>query len=99
MFDKDLLFLLKDFSALGTLALVIVIEGIVALKGISLIKDKVIPLVTNHLVHIDKNYEELASAMRDHNALTRGVQELLRNQSTLIESHGQLLRRDIELDE
>ncbi len=94
MIGADVLRAIADLGGLGVLALFIVVAGIVVRSGVALFKSQILPMVRNHLEHLEHTYARLADAidglkqsqehMGDalhlHNELTRElVQRLPKN--------------------
>jgi hypothetical protein len=89
--DTETLRTLSDFGALGVLGLFIVVGGISLRMIVNFISDRVLPIVTNHLVHIEESYAQLAvvseqqqQEMEAHNELTRSLIEQVRVQNDLL---------------
>ena|SRR3990167_2267449 len=105
MFGIDL----DSFNALGLhgmMALIILVQSFVALKVISLVKEHVVPLATNHFKHVEDAFERMndqSAAFIDETRLrtaaVRAQTEVITTQTTVIEAQGVLLRtllKDIE---
>ena len=91
MFGIDI----DSFNALGLpgiLALVILVQSYVALKAISLIKDHVVPLAANHFKHVESAFDTMTTQSALHQAVTEQQIEVSKNQTSVIESQGALLR-------
>ena len=94
MIGTDALRAIADLGGLGVLALFILTSAIVVRGGMSIFKAQILPMVRNHLEHLETTYARLADAidglkqsqeiMGDalhlHNELTRDlIQRLPKN--------------------
>ena len=94
MIDAGVLRAIADLGGLGVLALFIIVTGIVVRSGMALFKAQILPMVRNHLEHLEHTYarlsdsldgvkqvqEAMGEALRIHNELTRDlVQRLPKN--------------------
>jgi hypothetical protein len=101
--DADTLKILGDLSALGILALFIILLAVGYRITLSFLKDQVIPLASNHLKHIEvafdnlsDSYEELKNEFISHNNLTETLVTQAKVQNELLKTHSELLRGELK---
>ena len=63
MIGADVLRAIADLGGLGVLALFIITAGIVIKLGLDLFKSQVLPILQNHLEHLEEGYRRLADAI------------------------------------
>ena len=101
MIGADTIRAIADLGGLGVLALFIIVSGIVVRGGLALFKSQILPMLHNHLEHLEHTYARLADsldglkqsqetmgdALHIHNELTRDlIQRLPKNNvKTLID--------------
>ena len=87
MISSDIIRALADLGGLGVLALFIIVSGVVIKVGIDLFKSQILPMLTNHIEHLEESYarladsldgmkrvqEAMAEALEIHNELTRDL--------------------------
>ncbi len=96
MISTDLIRLLADLGGLGVLALFILIGGILVRAGIGLFRDQVLPLVRNHLEHMETSYDRLATSLDKHADAIDNMQQVQSAQASALETHNELTRQLIE---
>ncbi len=96
MISSDVLRLLADLGGLGVLALFLVIGGILVRAGIGLFRDQVLPLVRNHLEHLEASYEKLSESLEKHTLVAEGMKQVQEAQAQALETHNELTRELIE---
>ena len=96
MISADALRLLADLGGLGVLALFLVIGGVLVRAGIGLFRDQVLPLVRNHLEHMEVSYDRLAASLDKHADAIDNMQQVQAAQATALETHNELTRELIE---
>jgi hypothetical protein len=89
MISADVLRLLADLGGLGVLALFLVVGGLLVRQGMALFRDHVLPLVTNHIEHLEVSYDKLATAIT-------GMKQVQEAQAQALETHNELTRALIE---
>lgn len=100
--DADTLKVIGDLSALGILALFIILAAFCFRITINFLKTQVIPLATNHLHHVEaafdnlsESYDTLKNEFSMHNNLTETLVEQVKVQNDLLKSHSELLREEL----
>ena len=96
MISADVLRLLADLGGLGVLALFLVVGGVLVRQGMTLFRDHVLPLATNHLEHMEVSYDKLAISLDKHADAIDGMQQVQSAQATALETHNELTRQLIE---
>lgn len=96
MISADLLRLLADLGGLGVLALFIATGGILVRAGIGLFRDQVLPLVRNHISHLEDSYKRLAGSLDKHADAINNMQQVQAAQASALETHNELTRQLIE---
>ncbi|KKL46253.1 hypothetical protein LCGC14_2347400 [marine sediment metagenome] len=96
MISADLLRLIADLGGLGVLALFLVVGGVLIRSGIGLFRDQVLPLVRNHLTHLEDSYDRLAGSLDKHADAIDNMQQVQAAQASALESHNELTRELIE---
>lgn len=90
--DADTISAVAELGPLGVLALFIVVVGALGWGLLNLVRHQVIPLVTNHVEHMETAYAKMADAMTEHNTLTRSMRATTRNTLLILETQTALLR-------
>lgn len=96
MISTDLIRLLADLGGLGVLALFLVVGGILIRSGIGLFRDQVLPLVRNHLSHLEDSYDRLSGSLDKHADAIDNMQQVQAAQASALETHNELTRQLIE---
>ncbi|KKK73840.1 hypothetical protein LCGC14_2889790 [marine sediment metagenome] len=96
MISTDLIRLLADLGGLGVLALFLIIGGVLIRSGIGLFRDQVLPLVRNHLTHLEDSYDRLADSLGKHADAIDNMQHVQSAQAAALETHNELTRQLIE---
>ena len=96
MINADFIRLLADLGGLGVLALFIVIGGLIVRAGIGLFREQVLPLVRNHLEHMEVSYDRLATSLNKHADAIDNMQQVQGAHATALETHNELTRALIE---
>jgi len=96
MISADVLRLLADLGGLGVLALFLVVGGLIVRAGIGLFRDQVLPLVRNHLTHLEDSYNRLADSLGKHADAIDNMQHVQSAQASALETHNELTRQLIE---
>src|SRR3989304_4762835 len=81
-----------DLGALGVLGLFIVVGGYIIHQGLRLFRENVIPLVKNHLEHLEQSYERMAAAIDKQSDALDGMKGVQAAQSEALSSHNELTR-------
>lgn len=92
----DLLKTLADLGGLGVLALFLIIGFFLARSGLALVKDQVIPLVRNHLEHMEESYNKMSENLERHTDVLDSMRMVQEAQAASLESHTELTRELIE---
>lgn len=92
MIDIDLLKTLADLGGLGVLALFIVTSFFVVRAGLALFKDQVLPLVRNHLEHLETSYDKMSDSLDKHASAIEGMSSVVTAQGQAIDVHNELTR-------
>jgi len=85
----DALRAIADLGGLGVLALFIIVTGIVGRSGVALFKAQILPMVRNHLEHLEHTYARLADSLD-------GVKQVQQAMGEALEVHNELTRDLIE---
>lgn len=75
---EDGLAIFKDLGPLGVLALFIYGITRIVLKGMEIFKDNVLPIVTNHIKHMEDAFEHQAKAFEDSTSAQRAQSAILK---------------------
>ena len=92
MINTDLIRLIADLGGLGVLALFLIIGGILIRSGIGLFRDQILPLVRNHLSHLEDSYDRLAGSLDKHADAIDNMQQVQAAQASALETHNELTR-------
>ena len=87
---------IADIGGLGVLALFIIVGGVLARAGMNLFRDNIIPLVQNHLAHLEGAYSHLADALEKHAEAIENMEIVQAAQASSQEMHNDLTRELIE---
>ena len=96
MIGVDLLKTLADLGGLGVLALFIVTAFFVVRAGLALFKDQVLPLVQNHLEHLETSYDKMSDSLDKHADAIEGMSLVVAAQGQAINVHNELTRELIQ---
>ncbi len=96
MISTDLLRVVADLGGLGVLALFFVIGGVIARQVISLFRERVLPLVTNHISHLESAYDKMADSLDKHANAIDSMGQVQKAQAQALETHNELTRALIE---
>ena len=96
MISTDLLRVVADLGGLGVLALFLIIGGVTARQVISLFRERVLPLVTNHIEHLEAAYAKMADSLVKHADAIDSMGQVQKAQAQALETHNELTRALIE---
>ena len=85
MIGADVLRAIADLGGLGVLALFIIVTGIVVRSGVALFKAQILPMVRNHLEHLENTYARLADSLD-------GLKAVQEAQADALHVHNELTR-------
>lgn len=89
---EDLIRLIADIGGLGVLALFLIIGGLVVRTGLGLFKEQILPLVRNHMEHMEVSYDKMATSLDKHADAIEGMGQVQAAQAVALESHNELTR-------
>ena len=92
VFDADILKVLGELGPLGVLSLFIVVGGYLVTQGMRLLRERLLPLLQNHLEHLEVSYDKLAISLDKHADAIDGMQQVQSAQATALETHNELTR-------
>ncbi len=96
MISTDLLRVVADLGGLGVLALFLIIGGVTARQVIGLFRERVLPLVTNHIEHLEAAYDKMADSLVKHADAIDSMGQVQKAQAQALETHNELTRALIE---
>lgn len=96
MISGDVIRLLADLGGLGVLALFLLITFFLARGGMALFRDQVLPLVRNHLEHMETSYEKMSTSVDKNTGVLDGMRRVQEAQALAIDSHNELTRELIQ---
>lgn len=98
--DSEVLKIIADFGPMGVLALFIITGGFSLKLLVNFVSDKVMPIIQNHLVHIEESFTQLAVSFEQqtkeleiHNESTQLLVEQMRLQNTLLTNAAPIRKR------
>ncbi len=92
MISADLLKTLADLGGLGVLGLFLIIGFFVVRMGLGLFRDQILPLVRNHLEHMEESYDKMSDSLEKHADAIEGMSQVVAAQATAIDVHNDLTR-------
>jgi len=89
--ESETLRIISDFGALAVLSLFIIVGGFSLKMVVNLISEKVIPLASNHLEHVNSAFDRLAVSyerqteeLGAHNELTKSLVKQVKLQNEIL---------------
>ena len=75
--ELDIIALISDLGGIGLAGLIIVIGWRIGKKGLQLIEEKLVPLATNHLEHMEQAFFGLEKALEHLNETQTNILKTL----------------------
>lgn len=92
IFSPDILKSWNSLGLFGGLTFIILAQIFAWVIALRLIGDKIIPLVKNHLEHIQASFDKLANSYEDNTSLLQSMKNVHEAQAQAMELHNDMTR-------